>query len=152
MYAEKIVELIEEGNDFDQVVFKVEEYAKERNTIFALASFSNLVKNGRVSKLSGFIAGKLGIWGIGVASDIGTIIVKTKTRGIGKVLGAFITDMKENGFAGGYVIISHCQNLELAEKLREKIVELWNNTKVKILSTGGLCSYYAERRGLIVSY
>jgi len=152
LYAEKAIELIEAGCEFEHITEKLKACRKERNTVFALASFGNLVKNGRVSRLSGFIAGKLGIWGIGVASDIGTIIVKAKTRGLGKVLSAFITDMKENGFAGGYVIISHCQNLELATKLKERIVELWNNTKVKILSTGGLCSYYAERRGLIVVY
>jgi fatty acid-binding protein DegV len=144
--------MIAEGKEFEQIVADVEAFAKERNTVFALASFSNLVKNGRVSKLSGFIAGKLGIWGIGVASEIGTIIVKAKTRGLGRVLSAFITDMKENGFNGGYVIISHCQNLELATKLKERIHELWENTKVKILATGGLCSYYAERQGMIVAY
>ena len=152
MYAELCLDMIAEGKEFDQIVADVEAFAKERNTVFALASFSNLVKNGRVSKLSGFIAGKLGIWGIGVASEIGTIIVKAKTRGIGRVLSAFITDMKENGFRGGYVIISHCQNLELATKLKERIHELWENTKVKILPTGGLCSYYAERQGMIVAY
>jgi DegV family protein with EDD domain len=152
MYAELCLDMIAEGKEFDQIVADVEAFAKERNTVFALASFSNLVKNGRVSKLSGFIAGKLGIWGIGVASEIGTIIVKAKTRGLGRVLSAFITDMKENGFNGGYVIISHCQNLELATKLKERIHELWENTKVKILATGGLCSYYAERQGMIVAY
>lgn len=152
MYAETALELIAQGLDFHTVTDKLEAFAKERNTIFALASFGNLVKNGRVSKLSGFIAGKLGIWGIGVGSETGNIVVKTKTRGMSRVLSAFLNDMVENGFNGGYVIISHCQNLELANKLKERIHELWENTKVKILSTGGLCSYYAERRGLIVAY
>ena len=152
LYAEKAIELIEAGCPVEDMEAALKECRNQRNTVFALASFSNLVKNGRVSRLSGFIAGKLGIWGIGVASEIGTIVVKAKTRGIGRVLSAFIDDMKENGFKGGYVIISHCQNLELAQKLKERVIELWNNTKVKILPTGGLCSYYAERRGLIVVY
>ena len=102
--------------------------------------------------MAGFIAGKLGIWGIGIASPEGTIQVKSKLRGMKRVLGAFIEDMKENGFQGGRVIISHCQNLELADLLREKILENWNSAKVSILSTGGLCSYYAERKGMIVGY
>lgn len=152
MYVELAIELIEKGHGFEEVILGLEGFAKERHTIFALASFNNLVKNGRVSKLSGFIAGKLGIWGIGIASPQGTIIVKSKTRGIPHVLSAFIDDMKENGFKGGYVIISHCRNHELAQELRKKIVELWESTKVKILETGGLCSFYAEKRGMIVAY
>jgi len=152
MYALKAVEFIENGFHFEDIVQRLKEYAKERHTIFALASFNNLVKNGRVSKLSGFIAGKLGIWGIGIASPEGTIQVKSKLRGMQRVLNSFIEDMKENGFKGGQVIISHCQNSELAGKLKEKIQEHWDAAKVNILPTGGLCSYYAERKGLIVGY
>ena len=152
MYAEKAAELIEGGSDFHTVVSGLEEYRKHRHTIFALSSFNNLVKNGRISKAVGFIAGKLGIWGIGIGSKEGEIIVKNKTRGVQKVIGSFLADMKEHAFAGGYVVISHCQNLELAAKLRDKIQETWHSAKVKILETGGLCSYYAERNGLIVAY
>ena len=152
MYAEKAAELIEGGADFHTVVSGLEEYRKHRHTIFALSSFNNLVKNGRISKAVGFIVGKLGIWGIGIGSQEGGIIVKNKMRGIQKVIGSFLADMKEHAFAGGYVVISHCQNLELAAKLRDKIQETWHSAKVKILETGGLCSYYAERNGLIVAY
>ena len=152
MYVEKTIELIEKGYDFDDVVSILQKTLKHKHTVFALASFNNLVKNGRVSRLSGFIAGKLGIWGIGIASEEGTIVVKTKTRGLPRVISAFLEDMKENKFEGGYVVISHCQNLELAHNLRDHILELWKNSKVKILATGGLCSYYAERKGLIVAY
>ena len=152
MYAHKAAELIGKGLHFEDIVQRLKDYAAQRHTVFALASFNNLVKNGRVSKLAGFIAGKLGIWGIGIASPEGTIQVKNKLRGMKRVLGAFIEDMKENGFQGGHVIISHCQNWELADQLREKILENWNSAKVSILSTGGLCSYYAERKGMIVGY
>ena len=152
MYARKAAELIENGLHFEDIVNRLKSYAADRHTVFALASFNNLVKNGRVSKLSGFIAGKLGIWGIGIASPEGTIQVKNKLRGVQRVLNSFIEDMKENGFCGGDVVISHCQNSELAGKLKEKILEHWAATHVSILPTGGLCSYYAERKGMIVGY
>ena len=152
MYVQKAMELIRSGCDFEAVVARLEAYAAERKTVFALASFHNLVKNGRMSRLAGFVAGKLGIWGIGIASPEGTIKVKSKVRGVKRVLQEFIDDMKENGFKGGEVVISHCQNAELAGQLKEKILELWASAKVQILTTGGLCSYYAERKGLIVSY
>ena len=40
----------------------------------------------------------------------------------------------------------------LAESLKKGILEVWKNAEVEILPTRGLCSYYAERGGLIVSY
>ncbi len=152
MYAEKAVQLIREGWGFDAVVSRLEDFSRQTHTIFALASFDNLVKNGRVGRLAGFIAGKLGIWGIGVATKEGTIAVKEKTRGLKRILEAFINDMKENDFRGGDVVISHCQNEDTAKKLQERITELWQTARIKILTTGGLCSFYAERHGLIVAY
>ena len=138
--------------DFDRVIKELENYREQRHTIFVLSSFGNLVKNGRMSKLTGFIAGKLSICGIGVASKEGEIVVKGKARGTSNIVSQFIIDMKENDFKSNLVVISHCQNLELAEKLREEIISVWNSATVEILQVGGLCGYYAERKGLIVAY
>lgn len=148
----KLCELIEAGNDFDSVIEQIEDYIRHTHIIFALASFNNLVKNGRMSKLAGFIAGKFGFWGIGVGSEEGTIKIKQKTRGNSKVLDAIINDMKERGIKYGTVVISHCQNAVLAERLKNAIQDTWQNVKVIIIPTRGLCSYYAERGGLIVGY
>ena len=60
--------------------------------------------------------------------------------------------MKEHGFKAGSVIISHCHNFEFATVLKDKIVEIWENAKVQIMPTIGLCSFYAERRGIILGY
>lgn len=152
MYVLKLIELIESGLEYDAVVEQIKDYASKRHTIFALNSFTNLIKNGRMSRLSGFIAGVFGIWGVGVASEVGTIDVKTKTRGIKKIINVFIEEMKEHGFKAGSVIISHCHNFEFATVLKDKIVEIWENAKVQIMPTIGLCSFYAERRGIILGY
>ena len=40
----------------------------------------------------------------------------------------------------------------LAQTLKNSILDIWENTSIEILPTRGLCSYYAERGGLIVSY
>ncbi|MCM1191877.1 MAG: DegV family protein [Butyrivibrio sp.] len=105
-----------------------------------------------MNKIVGFIAGKLGFWGIGVGSEEGTIKIKQKVRGNGKAIEAIIEDMKERCVEQGAVIISHCQNLELAEKLKAAIRKIWPDVKVGILPARGLCSYYTERGGLIIGY
>ena len=60
--------------------------------------------------------------------------------------------MRERGFAGGNVAISHCDNLAVAQTLKENILQLWGNSEIEIIPTRGLCSYYAERGGLIVGF
>ena len=151
LYAEKIIELIYDHLHFDVLCKKLQEYADERHTIFGLCSFNNLIKNGRMSKFSGFVAEKLGIIGVGIAKE-GEIAIKAKVRGINKMVAVILADMEEHHFTSGPVMISHCLNLAAAEKLKEKIAERWSDAHVRILPTGGLCSFYAERRGVIVTY
>lgn len=63
-----------------------------------------------------------------------------------------VAGMQEKGFRGDKAAISHCDNLALAETLKKSILEVWKNAEIEILPTRGLCSYYAERGGMIVSY
>lgn len=152
MCVEKICDLIDAGADFEKVVSEAEAFLRDTHIMFALSSFDNLIKNGRMSKVMGFVASKLGMWGIGIGSDEGTIEIKGKTRGTTKAIAMLLEDMKERNFCGGKVVISHCHNLDTAERLQNKIKELWQDAKISIMPTRGLCSYYAERGGLIVSY
>ena len=152
MCVKKICDLIEAGADFEKVVSEAETFLRDTHIVFALSSFNNLVKNGRMSKIAGFIASKLGMWGIGIGSDEGTISIKGKTRGTAKAIAMLLEDMKERGFRGGKVTISQCHNSDFADKLQNKIKELWQDAKISIIPTRGLCSYYAERGGLIISY
>lgn len=152
MCVERIRDMIKSGMNFDNIVSEVQNFFKDTHIAFALSSFDNLVKNGRMNKIVGFIAKKLGMWGIGVGSDEGKIEIKGKVRGSVRMIGMLIEEMKEKGFDGGRVIISHCQNSKLAEVLRDKIISTWNSADVSIMPTRGLCSFYAEREGLILSF
>ena len=60
--------------------------------------------------------------------------------------------MRERGFAGGNVAISHCDNHAVAQALKEGILNAWEDSRIEILPTRGLCSYYAERGDLIVGF
>lgn len=148
----RIAELIRENRAFEQIVEDVQALADRTHVAFALCSFDNLVKNGRVSKLAGFVAGKLGLWGVGIASEEGRIVVKTKVRGAQRALAAIIDDMKERAFSSGHVVISHCLNEEMALRLKEKICQTWQKAQVRIIAARGLDSFYAEKGGLIIAY
>lgn len=152
LMAAKAEEMIYQGDPFEKVVFALQEYANATQTIFALSSFGNLVKSGRMNRLTGLLAGKLGIWGLGGASEEGKIVATGKVRGPSKMMEAILEDMQAHQFHGGRVLITHCQNVSMAVKLRNKIRSKWVGTPVTILPAGGLCSFYAERGGLIVAY
>jgi fatty acid-binding protein DegV len=60
------------GERFEDICRAIEEYRRRTYLLYALQSIENLVKNGRVSRLAGSIAGILGIRVLGIASDAGT--------------------------------------------------------------------------------
>ncbi len=147
----KLVELIEKGESFENVVSKTEEYVSGIHTVFALSCFDNLVKAGRVSKLAGLLAASLNFWGVGVEKE-GRISVHAKVRGKKKAIASMLELIKENGFNGGDVVISHCMNESLALTMKEEIEKLNSDARVTILKTRGLNSYYADKEGIIISY
>ena len=150
--VKEIERLIRQGLAFDDIAAHARGFLQKTRILFALSSFDNLIKNGRIHRLTGMLAKALGIWGIGSGSDEGKIVFESKARGAKKVVHTLVSTMKEHGFIGGNVAISHCDNLALAQTLKNSILDIWENTSIEILPTRGLCSYYAERGGLIVSY
>lgn len=149
---DNVMQAIAAGKSFEEVVDMATRMQQHTHVTFALCSFNNLIKNGRMNKLAGFIAGKLGFWGIGIGSDEGTIQIKGKARSRKKAVTAIVDDLRERAGAVKTVLISHCQNIETAELLRAAILDAWADAEVRIMPTRGLCSYYAERGGLIVGF
>ena len=56
--AELANKLIGEDQTFDDICFALKKFADSTHILFALASFDNLAKNGRVNRVVGFIAGQ----------------------------------------------------------------------------------------------
>ena len=151
--VKEIERLIRHGLSFDDIAAHVQRFSAETKIPLCRSPrLINLIKNGRIHRLTGMLAKALGIWGIGSGSDEGKIAFESKARGAKKVVQTLVSTMKEHGFIGGNVAISHCDNLALAQTLKNSILDIWENTSIEILPTRGLCSYYAERGGLIVSY
>lgn len=148
----KLREWISQGFSIDEIKQKAEDFLAKQCTVFALCSYDNLIKAGRMGKIAGFIARKLGMWGVGVASIAGEIRIVGKAKGKVKAAKMIIDDLKLHSFDGGNVVISHCQNLEMAERIKDMIVEHWHNAQVTILKTRGLDTFYAERGGIIMAY
>ncbi len=152
LIAEKIDELIAEGKDFDTICKEAQEYTDRCKLIFCLKSLTNLANNGRVSATAAKISKLLNLRIVGRASDVGTLEMGSKPRGDKNAHIEILRFMKELGYTGGKVIISHCLALEAANNLADVIKGVFANARIKINECGALCSFYAEEGGLIVGF
>jgi 1-acyl-sn-glycerol-3-phosphate acyltransferase len=69
-----------------------------------------------------------------------------------QALKVILNHLKECGLCKGKVWISHCENSAAAEMLSEMIRQEMPQTTVQIHVCRGLCSYYAEKHGLLVGF
>ena len=148
----KLNEYLSQGLDFETIRTGICEYSKRTHLLFKLETLDNLVKNGRCSKAVAKMADMLNIHIVGRASEEGTLEVLHKCRGINRSYSSIIKEMIQSGYSNGPVYISQCMNPEGAAQLKAKIEEVFENPSVTILPSGGLCSYYAERGGLLIGY
>lgn len=69
-----------------------------------------------------------------------------------KALRELVKQMKEEKYQGGRVVIDHCENEADAEKLKELLLAEYPKAEITIRPMRGLCSFYAERGGLMVGF
>ena len=149
----KANDLVASGLPFDEVVREWEIWFQGRQVLFALASFDNLVKNGRLSRLAGFMAGVMNMRAVGRGSEEGKLEMLHKTRGETRMLALLLEEMDHRGYQGlEPAVISHCQNEKAALMLKNGIEKKWPGAKVVVLPCSGLTSFYAETGGIIVGY
>lgn len=148
----KAQELIANRTPFEEIAAALRAAAERTHIIFALKSYRNLIKTGRVNKLVALVAGHLGFWGIGVGDDEGKIAMRGKARGEKNMIRFLLDEIKSTGIAGTDIVICHCFNEAAANALKQGLQEIFTGVRVDILPTRGLDSFYAERHGLIVAY
>lgn len=150
LLMEKLFSFERAGKTFEEIVRCGEKYLQTTRLFFALKSLHNLAQNGRVNKVIAAAAGALGISVLGTASAEGTLESSAKCRGDKKVIAGMLEEITKAGFQNGKVRISHVENPELAEKLRIALMERFPEAEILIYKARGLCSYYAERGGILV--
>jgi len=152
LIVEKLEEMIGEGKSYEEICAYIPEYQKNTGLFFMLESLNNFAANGRVSSTVAKIAGVLGIRVVGKASDAGTLEPTDKCRGEEKSLSAILKHLKESGLRKGKVLLAHCLNENAANTLKNMILTELPKVTVRICKNLGLCSYYAEKGGLLVGF
>ena len=152
LIVEKLVEYIEQGRSFEDICRDIKAYQQLTGLVFVLASLKNFAANGRVSPAVAKIAGVLGIRVVGKASDQGTLEPTDKCRGEAKSLKTLVANLLNAGLSRGKVCIDHCCNGDAAQTLAELIRAGAPQADVSVHTCRGLCSYYAEKGGLLVGF
>lgn len=152
LIVEKLQDYIREGLTFEEICVKIKAYQETTSLVFVLESLKNFAANGRVSSAVAKIAGVLGIRIVGEPSPQGTLAPVSKCRGEAKSLTAMLNYMKENHLKSGKVWIAHCMNSRAAKELKQMILDAFPNVDVQIHPRRSLCSYYAEKGGMLVGF
>lgn len=152
LLIEKALSETRAGADFDGVRRAVQEYRERTRLLFALESMHNLAQNGRVNRLVATMAGVLGIRAVGQASAEGTLEMLGKARGARRTRQLMLSEMERLGYKGGSARIGHCQNETLALEIRDEIRRRFPAADAQIHPLRGLCSFYAERGGIMLGF
>ncbi|MBF7096500.1 DegV family protein [Alkalibacter mobilis] len=154
MIVVKIKELIDENKPLQEIVENTEKYIKEMKTVFVLENLDNLIKNGRMSKLTGMFAQFLHIKPILAADSNGEITLVEKSRGTKKALKKMVEliGKEKSDFSDKKIGIIHCNDSEKANYVREMIKEKYNFKDIIMTEANGLSAVYMDDGGIILSY
>lgn len=152
LLLEKYESLIDEGLGFDEVCDGIKDYSTHTHLIFSLESLDNFAKNGRVSPIVAKAAGMLGLRIVGKASDEGTLEPMHKCKGEKKAISTLFDMLREMGYRGGKVRISHSYNEGAAIAFANKVREEFPDCDLSINLNRGLCCYYAEEGAVLIGF
>ena len=154
LIALKIYELILQDLPKENIILKISTFIDQMKTYFVLENYDNLQKNGRLNKITGTLASILGIKLVMGSDGDGNIALYAKPRGTNQMIERLLSLIKESGknTDDENIVISHCNNPHLAERLATAVRERFNFKEIFIIPTGGLSSLYTDDKGIVIAF
>ncbi|MHA6529306.1 DegV family protein [Paenibacillus sp. BAC0078] len=124
------------------------------NAYFTLDTLENVIKGGRLSRLSGAVASVLNIKLLLKISDEGIVEVVEKTRGLPKALTHLLAklDAKQHDYEKAVIAIVHSNCEKLALEIKERILQKHPFKEVLFSSMGPVMGTYAGEGGIGVAF
>ncbi|MPM83715.1 Fatty acid-binding protein [bioreactor metagenome] len=152
----KINELLEQGKRFAEVVSETERFIHGITTLFVLEDLETLRKNGRLTQLQSVITGILKIKLVMCAEADGTIGMRGKAMSNGGALAKMVDLIRQKcadmSLLSRTLVITHCNCLERAEKVKQMILSVCPFQKAVICRASGISTVYASNGGIVVSF
>lgn len=152
LVVKKLEEFIAKGMSYEDICAEITKYLNRTGLVFMLKSLKTFANNGRVSPIVAKLVGIAGICIVGKASEEGTLQPMHKSRGEKRSLEVLLESLESEGFRSGKISIGHCQNLSAAEQLKNMILAKFKTAQIEIHKLRGLCSFYAEKGGILVGF
>lgn len=149
----KARELIKQGLNLEKVVEKLKDYRDNMKIIVYLETLENAVKGGRVTRVKGMVADLLNLKAI-LHVDEGYVRILKTIRGKKRAVKFMLDYMAEKNtdFKDKIVGIAHCDCIEDALMLREKIIKRFNPSQVFIATIGPVIGTHSGRGGLLACF
>ncbi len=150
--AMQIARWEDEGMGYEEITEKIEKFTDGMHTYFVLDNLDTLRKNGRLSGVKALVASTLSIKPV-MAGDQGSIVQLGQSVGIKKALAKMVDYVVRDVVDAEKkcLMITHCNNPERANSVKEQILAKVKFKDVLIMDTAGISSMYANDGGVIVT-
>ena len=150
--AMQIARWEDEGMGYEEITEKIEKFTDGMHTYFVLDNLDTLRKNGRLSGVKALVASTLSIKPV-MAGDQGSIVQLGQSVGIKKALAKMVDYVVRDVVDAEKkcLMITHCNNTERANSVKEQILAKVKFKDVLIMDTAGISSMYANDGGVIVT-
>ena len=150
--AMQIARWEDEGRGYEEITEKIEKFTDGMHTYFVLDNLDTLRKNGRLSGVKALVASTLSIKPV-MAGDQGSIVQLGQSVGIKKALAKMVDYVVRDVVDAEKkcLMITHCNNPERANSVKEQILAKVKFKDVLIMDTAGISSMYANDGGVIVT-
>ena len=150
--AMQIARWEDEGMGYEEITEKIEKFTDGMHTYFVLDNLDTLRKNGRLSGVKALVASTLSIKPV-MAGDQGSIVQLGQSVGIKKALAKMVDHVVSDVVDAEKkcLMITHCNNPERANSVKEQILSKVKFKDVLIMDTAGISSMYANDGGVIIA-
>jgi len=154
LVAIKLRELLSKGIPKEQIINSINQFIDNMKTYFVLERYENLIRNGRLNKVTGKIVQLMNVKLIMGSDGNGNIKLHAKPRGTEQMLEKIASFIKSSNrpTIGESMVICHCDNFPLAKQLSNAIKRQFNFKEIIIIPTRGTISLYADAKGIVMAF
>lgn len=150
----KAAQMALQGMNIDELANYLRKCAKEGQVFFLLDTLQNIIKGGRIGKVTGHIATLLSIKLIMKSDGNGIVDLAEKVRGSNKAFKRLVDIIGENGtnFEDRIFAIAHANCYAKALEYKAMIEEKYKFKHIIISTIGATIGTYSGEGGILVSF